>query len=84
LFISNEFSEQIKDKKRKKDIFSYNRSTVLIQQMIGLRIHVYNGLRFFTFVVSSDMIGHRLGEFAATRKHPIVKKNKQKTVKKTK
>jgi small subunit ribosomal protein S19 len=45
--------------------------------MLGLNINVYNGLRFFNITVSLDMLGHRLGEFAPTRKKPIAKKDKQ-------
>jgi small subunit ribosomal protein S19 len=45
--------------------------------MLGLTINVYNGLRFFSIIVSLDMLGHRLGEFSPTRKKPIAKKDKQ-------
>jgi len=45
--------------------------------MVGMSINIYNGCRFFNVVVSTDMLGHRLGEFAPTRKKPIAKKDKQ-------
>jgi len=78
LFLSNEFSLQLKDKKKLTEpIFCYNRSTVLTKPMLGLTINVYNGLRFFSIIVSLDMLGHRLGEFSPTRKKPIAKKDKQ-------
>ena len=79
LFLSNEVANQIKEKSVKKidEIFAYNRATVLTQQMLGLRINIYNGMRFYTIVVSSDMLGHRLGQFSPTRKKPVAKKTKK-------
>jgi len=79
LFLSNEIATQLKEKSNKKleEIFAYNRATVLTQQMLGLRINIYNGIRFYTIVVSSDMLGHRLGEFSPTRKKPVAKKIKK-------
>ena len=79
LFLSNEITNQIKDKSTKKveELFAYNRATVLTQQMLGFKINIYNGIRFYTITVSSDMLGHRLGEFSPTRKKPIPKKAKK-------
>jgi len=79
LFLSNEMATQIKDKVSNKldDFFAYNRATVLTQQMLGFKINIYNGIRFYTITVSSDMLGHRLGEFSPTRKKPIPKKAKK-------
>lgn len=79
LFLSNEMASQIKEKSLKKldEFFAYNRATVLTQQMLGFKINIYNGIRFYTIVVSSDMLGHRLGEFSPTRKKPLPKKSKK-------
>lgn len=75
LFLSMEFANQIKDKRKRNDFFfAYNRATVLTKPMLGMSINIYNGCRFFNVVVSTDMLGHRLGEFAATRKKPLSKK----------
>jgi small subunit ribosomal protein S19 len=51
-----------------------NRSTVITPQMLGLTVQVYNGMSFFPVVIENDMIGHCLGEFAATRKKAKKKK----------
>ena len=79
LYLSNEIATQIKEKSVNKldELFAYNRATVLTQQMLGSKINIYNGIRFYTLVVSSDMLGHRLGEFSPTRKKPIPKKSKK-------
>ena len=49
LFLSNEIATQLKEKSSKKleELFAYNRATVLTQQMLGLRINIYNGIRHF-------------------------------------
>lgn len=54
-----------------------NRSTVLTEEMLGVKISVYNGVRFFSFVVDGEKIGHCVGEFAPSRKKPIPKKKKK-------
>ncbi len=45
--------------------------------MVGLTVNVYNGLHFFEIVIQTNMIGHRFGEFAPTRKS-LSLKNKTK------
>ncbi len=87
LFTSSELLKQSVDSnivKERDVLFSFNRATVLTQPMIGYKISVYNGIRFYTITVSSDMLGHRVGEFAPTRKKPIAKKDKKKQQQKKK
>jgi hypothetical protein len=46
---------------------------------------IYNGKRFVGLKVSEEMVGHKFGEFALTRKRPIHKVNKiRQTVKRRK
>lgn len=78
LYIHNDFIEQKKVNKEHEDIVLFNRATVLTKQMVGLKLQVYNGIRFFPLNVTNDMLGHRVGEFAPTRKKPIPKKKKKK------
>jgi small subunit ribosomal protein S19 len=51
---------------------------VIRQNMVGLKVQIYNGIRFFLVEINTEMIGHCLGEFAPTRKKPIPKKKKKK------
>ncbi len=44
------------------------REMVIIPEMVGVKIGLYNGKEFVTIEVKDYMIGHRLGEFAVTRK----------------
>tara|TARA_Y100000310_G_C20244663_1_gene606240 strand:- start:205 stop:585 length:381 start_codon:yes stop_codon:yes gene_type:complete len=51
-----------------KNLETHCRSMIILPQMIGLLIKVYNGKDFVPVSITPDMIGHRLGEFALTRK----------------
>ncbi len=79
-FVGKDFIQQYKQENIQKhdEIIVYNRSTVIRQYMVGLKIQVYNGIRFFLVEITSEMVGHCLGEFAPTRKKPIPKKKKKK------
>ena len=62
-----------------KPIFILNRSLPIIKEYTGLTFFIYNGKSFIETVISFDMIGHKFGEFAGTRKlHKYVKKKKKK------
>lgn len=54
--------------KKKLHIKTYSRSSTIIPKMIGLTIYVHNGKEFIPVFIKEDMIGHKLGEFAFTRK----------------
>ena len=44
------------------------RDMVIIPEMIGVKIGVHNGKEFVPVEIRPEMVGHRLGEFALTRK----------------
>lgn len=52
----------------------WSRRTVILPVFIGLKFEVYNGKMFIPVLVSEDMVGHKFGEFASTRKACIHKK----------
>ena len=76
LFLTTEFILQKQNNAKIDSIILYNRATIITKQMIGLKLDIYNGIKFFQIIVSNDMIGHSVGEFAPTRKKPIQKKKK--------
>lgn len=41
---------------------------LIVPEMIGQMIRVYNGKEFMPVSVNEEMLGHRLGEFTMTRK----------------
>ncbi|MEM2116014.1 MAG: 30S ribosomal protein S19 [Candidatus Woesearchaeota archaeon] len=60
-----------KIKKGKNDIKTRCRAMPILPFMVGKTFRVHNGKEYVPVVVSPEMIGHRLGEFALTRK-PVV------------
>ena len=48
-------------------INTWSRRSTILPNMIGLTFGVHNGKKFIPVVVSDQMIGHKLGEFAPTR-----------------
>lgn len=53
---------------KKKLIKTHNRSLVIVPKMVGWTIGVHNGKEFVKVLITNEMLGHRLGEFAMTRK----------------
>jgi small subunit ribosomal protein S19 len=56
----------------------YCRNTSLLPKALHKNFLVHNGLRFISVVVSEEMIGHKLGEFAQSRRRYFFKKKKPK------
>jgi small subunit ribosomal protein S19 len=48
-------------------IKTWSRRSTVIPDMVGLTIAVHNGRKFIPVFVTENMVGHKLGEFAATR-----------------
>lgn len=51
----------------KRPIKTWSRRSMILPDMIGLTIAVYNGRQHIPVMVNENMIGHKLGEFAPTR-----------------
>lgn len=51
----------------RKPIKTWSRRSVIVPEMIGLTIAVHNGKAHVPVSINEQMIGHKLGEFAATR-----------------
>jgi small subunit ribosomal protein S19 len=49
-------------------IKTWSRASTIYPEMVGFRFGVHNGREHIMVVVSEEMVGHRLGEFAPTRK----------------
>ena len=52
----------------KKIIKTWARYSSVSPEMVGFTFGVHNGKDFVPVYVSEDMVGHKLGEFAATTK----------------
>lgn len=55
------------EKKDKKPIKTWSRRSTVFPEMVGLTIAVHNGRQHVPVYITEDMVGHKLGEFAATR-----------------
>ena len=51
----------------KRPIKTWSRRSMIAPDMVGLTIAVHNGRQHVPVFVTEDMVGHKLGEFAATR-----------------
>jgi small subunit ribosomal protein S19 len=40
---------------------------MMMPEMVGLTLAIHDGRRFIPVLVTENMVGHRLGEFAPTR-----------------
>lgn len=57
-----------------KKIKTWSRRSMIVPELIGLTIEIYNGKKFIPCTVTEDMVGHKLGEFSLSRKIAIHKK----------
>jgi small subunit ribosomal protein S19 len=51
----------------KRPIKTWSRRSMVLPEMLGLTIAVYNGRQHVPVLVTENMVGHKLGEFALTR-----------------
>lgn len=51
----------------KRPIKTWSRRSMVLPEMIGLTIAVHNGRQHVPVLVTENMVGHKLGEFAPTR-----------------
>src|SRR3989338_815251 len=63
-----QFIKRVRKKLEKnKKIRAHKREMIILPELVGLNIQVHNGKEFTPVEIISEMIGHRLGEFALTR-----------------
>jgi len=51
----------------RKPIKTWSRRSMISPDMLGLTIAVHNGRQHVPVLISENMVGHKLGEFAPTR-----------------
>jgi small subunit ribosomal protein S19 len=57
---------------------TWSRASQITSDFVGLRLKIHNGKEFFPIVITNEMVGHKLGEFALTRARYVFKKKKKK------
>ena len=51
----------------RRPIRTWSRRSVIMPEFVGLTIAVHNGRQHIPVLITENMVGHKLGEFAATR-----------------
>ena len=55
------------DTNNRRPIKTWSRRSMILPEMVGLTIAVHNGRQHMPVLISENMVGHKLGEFALTR-----------------
>lgn len=58
----------LKKIKGKGEVKTHCRDMIIVPEMIGTMVKIHNGKSFAAIMLTEEMIGHYLGEFAVTRK----------------
>ena len=61
--------EEAQEKNDRRPIKTWSRRSMISPDMVGLTIAVHNGKQHVPVLVNEEMVGHKLGEFAATRNY---------------
>ena len=72
--------EKAVENSERRPIKTWSRRSMVMPEMVGLTIAIYNGRQHVPVVINEDMVGHKLGEFAPTRTyrgHAADKKSKR-------
>jgi small subunit ribosomal protein S19 len=57
----------LNDRNEKKVFKTWSRRSTITPDFIGHTLAVHNGNKFIPVYITENMVGHKLGEFAATR-----------------
>ena len=70
--LNKQQKELLEDVRRSKGkdklVRTHVRDMVILPEMIGSKIGIYNGKEFIPIIIEESMVGHYTGEFALTRK----------------
>jgi small subunit ribosomal protein S19 len=59
----------------------WSRNCTILREFVNHEFDIHNGNKFVGLRVTNDMIGHKFGEFASTRRYAIKKKKGKKSKK---
>jgi small subunit ribosomal protein S19 len=59
--------QKLQDSGARDPIKTWARSSTIVPEFVGYTFMVHNGRTHLKVSVTEDMVGHKLGEFAATR-----------------
>ena len=58
--------ERMNNAREKRVIKTWSRRSTIFPEMVGHTIAVHDGRKHVPIYITEDMVGHKLGEFAAT------------------
>ena len=58
---------KLNERRAKQPIKTWARACTITPEFVGHTFEVHNGNKFIKVFVQEDMVGHKLGEFSATR-----------------
>lgn len=70
-FVDKHLMQKVKklnEDNKKEVIKTWSRRSTIFPEFVGHTFAVHNGKEFIPVYVTEDMVGHKLGEFALTRK----------------
>lgn len=59
--------EVLNQANKKEVVKTWSRRSTIFPEFVGHTIAVHNGKKFIPVYVTENMVGHKLGEFSATR-----------------
>ena len=69
-FVDTHLAKKVATAQKNNDrrpIKTWSRRSMVLPDMVGLTIAVHNGRQHVPILISENMVGHKLGEFALTR-----------------
>ena len=64
--LAKKVGEAVKTSSR-RPIKTWSRRSVVMPEFVGLTIAIHNGRQHVPLLITENMVGHKLGEFAFTR-----------------
>jgi small subunit ribosomal protein S19 len=69
-FVDHHLAKKVEDAREqssRRPIKTWSRRSTITPDFVGLTIAVHNGRQHVPILISENMVGHKLGEFAVTR-----------------
>ena len=67
-YVDPKLAKKVQNSKPGSVIKTWSRASTITPEMVGYTFGVHNGRQHISVVVGEEMVGHKLGEFAPTRK----------------
>lgn len=67
-FVDDSLQKKVAAASPGQKIKTWSRASTITPQMVGLTMSIHNGKTFIDVKIVENMVGHKLGEFALTRK----------------